>query len=229
MLKIIDIYKRFGGHVVLDGVSLTAESSEIVLISGENGCGKSTLLRIACGILAPTLGDVEIRGHSLERAPQRAKAELGYVPDGMEALPDLLVSEFVAFVGALKPSRDGRPATLDQDWKERLGVLPFWHQRIGALSFGQRKRVAILAALSGNPWLLLLDEPTNGLDPQGSELVRELLAERSKTRRLSVVSTNDTSFASVLSARHHRIEQGKLVAMTAPTISSERSSPDAQR
>lgn len=220
VLKVIDVHKRFGGKVVLDGVTLTAASSDIVVIRGQNGSGKSTLLRIVCGIIEPSRGEVEIRGHSLRREPQNAKAMLGYVPDGMEALPDLLTSEFVALVRTLKSGRDGRPAKLEEEWKERLGVSAFWDQRVGALSFGQRKRVATLAALCGQPWLLLLDEPTNGLDPRGVELVQELLDERRRAGGVTMVSTNDTSFANTIDGSHHRIDDGKLAAL-APALPTE--------
>jgi ABC-2 type transport system ATP-binding protein len=212
VLKIIDVHKRFGHKVVLDTVSLSAEPSDIVVLTGENGSGKSTLLRIVCGILEPTRGHVEICGHSIERAPERAKAVLGYVPDGMETLPDLLASEFIALVRALKPGRASPHAPLEEEWKERLGVGSFWDQRVSALSFGQRKRLAMLAALSGDPRLLLLDEPTNGLDPQGVELVQELLKRRSKTGDATLLSTNDPNFASTLHAKHYRLGDGKLIA-----------------
>lgn len=211
MLKVVDVHKRFGRKVVLAGVALSAQPADIIVVTGQNGSGKSTLLRILCGILEPSRGEVEICGHSLRREPQRAKAMLGYVPDGMEALPDLLSSEFVALVRTLKLGRGGRASPFEEGWRERLGVGAFWELRLGALSFGQRKRVALLAALCDNPRVLLLDEPTNGLDPRGVALVRELLDERNAEGMVTLLSTNDAAFASSLRARRHEIEDARLV------------------
>ena len=213
-----DVHKSLGGMPVLAGVDLTAAPSDIVLVSGLNGSGKSTLLRVMCGLLDTSRGEVSICGCSLRREPRKAKGMLGYVPDGLEVLPDLLASELVALVRTLKPGPDGRPATLDEHWKERLGVTAFWGQRLSALSFGQRKRVALLAALCGSPWLLLLDEPTNGLDAQGVELVKQLLAERQRAERVTVLATNDEGFASALAGRQCRLEHGKLVQLPASPV-----------
>lgn len=213
MLTLSDVHKTLGGAPVLAGVNLTAAPSDIVVVSGPNGAGKSTLLRVMCGLLDANRGEVSICGHSLRREPRKAKGMLGYVPDGLEALPDLLASELVALVRTLKPGPDGGPASLDEEWKERLGVTALWNQRVGALSFGQRKRVALLAALCGSPWLLLLDEPTNGLDAHGVALLRQLLAQRRQAQRVTVLSTNDPGFSSAIPGRHCRLEHGRLVQL----------------
>lgn len=213
VLTLSDVHKTLGGAPVLAGVNLTAAPSDIVVVSGPNGAGKSTLLRVMCGLLDANRGEVSICGHSLRREPRKAKGMLGYVPDGLEALPDLLASELVALVRTLKPGPDGGPASLDEEWKERLGVTALWNQRVGALSFGQRKRVALLAALCGSPWLLLLDEPTNGLDAQGVALLRQLLAQRRQAQRVTVLSTNDPGFSSAIPGRHCRLEHGRLVQL----------------
>jgi ABC-2 type transport system ATP-binding protein len=143
-----------------------------------------------CGIIEPDAGDIVIGGHSLRSEPMLAKAQLGYAPDGAGALPDLLVSEFIALVRALK-SLPVAPAAGELSWRERLGVLELWHQRIRSLSFGQQKRVAIVAALAGSPRVLLLDEPTNGLDTTAVANVVELIEERRRAERVHVIATND--------------------------------------
>lgn len=211
MLNILALHKRLGGRAVLNGVSLVARPSDIIVISGRNGAGKSTLLRLISGLIQPNRGDVEIGGHSLRRAPQQAKALLSYVPDGLEALPDLLASEFVALVRTLRPAANGEPAPLAEEWQRRLGVTAFWNQRLGALSFGQRKRVVLLAALCGAPPLLLLDEPTNGLDTEGVALIGVLLDERARAGGVTMLATNDASFARGISGAHYQLSEGRLV------------------
>lgn len=224
LLKFVDVHKQFGRKVVLAGATVTAASSEIVVIAGQNGSGKSTLLRLACGILEPTSGQIQIGGFSMRRQPQRAKALLGYVPDGLEAMPDLLASEFIALVRTLKPAPNGKPAPLDERWKDRLGVSAFWDQRLLALSFGQRKRVALLAALCGDPPLLLIDEPTNGLDAQGVELIHTLLEQRRTAGAVTLLSTNDIPFASALHATYYHLSGGNLIQV--PNLGQPGESPD---
>jgi|GEM_PF-1030204 len=194
-LEVHSLGKRLGGREVLDELDLSCRASDVVVVTGANGSGKTTLLRILGGMLEPTRGSVVVCGHCLRRDPLAARAHLGYVPDGLETLPELLVSEFLHLVETLKAhAAKPRPVVIDERWRELLGVNATWGQRLTSLSFGQRKRVFVLAALTGQPDLLLLDEPTNGLDVQGVGLMRQLVDERRKAGLITVLSTNDVEF-----------------------------------
>ena len=100
MLKLTEVSKVLASRRVLDRVNLTVERGEVGVVLGENGSGKSTLLRIVCGVLTADGGDVEIDGVSVRRDEARAKAGMGYVPDATEALPELLMREFIDLVRA---------------------------------------------------------------------------------------------------------------------------------
>jgi ABC-2 type transport system ATP-binding protein len=210
MLTVDGVAKTLGGRTLFEEVALRCAPSEVVVLTGANGSGKTTLLRIVSGMIEPTRGTVHICGHSLARDAVRAKRHLGYVPDGLDALPELLVSEFITLVAALKTSSGAEPVRADPVWKERLGIHQIWGQRLRSLSFGQRKRVALLAALVGAPELLILDEPSNGLDPAGVDLIRALIEERRRAGTLTLLATNDGSFESNLGATHYHLESGKL-------------------
>lgn len=210
MLEVDAIEKRLGGRELLRKVSLRGAPGEVVVITGENGSGKTTLLRIVAGMLEPTRGSVRIAGHSLARDPVRAKAHLGYVPDGLDTLPELLVSEFIALVLALKRTRDKPAVSIDERWRERLGVNETWGQRLRSLSFGQRKRATLLAALIGEPGLLILDEPTNGLDAAGTLLIEALLEERQRASLTTLLCTNDLELESRLTATRYHLASGSL-------------------
>jgi len=212
MLEIDDIHKHLGGRSVLDGIHLTGAPGEVIVLTGGNGSGKTTLLRIVAGIIQPSRGRVRICGCDIERDPVRARTQLGYVPDTLDAFPELLVSELIALVVALKQSARGSVPRLDPLWRERLGVASIWGQRLRSLSFGQGKRVALLAALIGDPALLVLDEPSNGLDPSGVELIRALIDERRRAGLLTLLSTNDAELEALLDGKNHHLAAGRLTS-----------------
>ena len=209
-LEVRGVSKKLGHRTILDGVDLRCEPSELVIVRGENGSGKTTLLRLLGGILQPDQGSIHIAGRSLSSEPVRAKAQLGYVPDNLDVVPELAVSELLGLVSALKSQALGAPAAIDVRWRARLGVDAVWDQRLRSLSFGQRKRVALLAALIGEPQLLILDEPTNGLDPAAVDLLVELLDERCRAARATLLTSHDRELAERVSATRYRIASGKL-------------------
>jgi ABC-2 type transport system ATP-binding protein len=211
MLRVNAVSKAFLGRPVLDGIELGCAPGQVCAILGANGSGKSTLLRILCGMIEPDRGSVFILGEPLARGGIAARRQLGYVPDGLTSLPDLRLQEFVALVRSLKqPVSNPVAEQRWLGWRDRLGLDPVWHQRLGTLSFGQRKRACTLAALIGDPWLLLLDEPSNGLDPSGCELMLELFRQRKLAGQATVLTTHDRPFAERLEATQFGLDAGKL-------------------
>jgi ABC-2 type transport system ATP-binding protein len=210
MLEVTDVSKVLGSRRVLDHIHLRLGHDEIGVVLGENGSGKSTLLRVVSGVLTADAGDVAIAGISMRRDEVRAKAKIGYVPDATDALPDLLVREFIDLVRALRRLPLANPEFSSDDWKERLRLGPIWGQAIGSLSFGQRKRMCLLAALCGDPPLLVLDEPSNGLDPEGVELIAEIVRERPRRGRATLISTNDVAFTTSIGGSRYRLAGGTL-------------------
>jgi ABC-type multidrug transport system ATPase subunit len=213
VLHVSAVSKAFLGRTVLDGIELRCAPGEVCAVLGANGSGKSTLLRILCGMIEPDRGSVSILGEPLARGGIAARRNLGYAPDGLESLPDLLVQEFMALVRSLKqPASDPTRDALWLGWRDRLGLEPIWRQRLGTLSFGQRKRAGTLAALIGDPWLLLCDEPSNGLDPAALELMLELIRQRRAAGQATVLATHDRAFADQLETRQFHLEAGRLVS-----------------
>jgi ABC-type multidrug transport system ATPase subunit len=214
MLRVNDVTKAFLGRRILDGIELGCAAGEVCAILGVNGSGKSTLLRILCGMIEPDRGSVSILGEELARGGVAARRLLGYVPDGLATFPDLLVQEFMALVRSLKqPVSTPEAEQRWLGWRDHLGLESVWRQRLGTLSFGQRKRACTLAALIGDPWLLLFDEPSNGLDPDGAERMLELIRQRTSAGQATLFATHDRSFAERLEARLFRLDAGKLTPL----------------
>lgn len=216
MLSVTHAKKRLGARAVLDGVDLCCAAGEIALVLGQNGSGKSTLLRAAAGIFDLDAGSIEIAGHSLRGQPTLAKSKLGYAPDGLEALPDLRASEYLSLVRGLRSLPVGPLAPTELEWRERLGIAELAGQRLHSLSFGQRKRVALAAALSGSPPLLLFDEPSSGLDPTGVDALAELIRKGQRAGHCHVITSNDAAFMARVGGTRHHVRGGRLV-----TIASE--------
>lgn len=208
MSLVIDrVAKRFGGREVLRGLSLSCERGESIAVVGPNGAGKSTLLGVVAGLLEPEAGSVSLEGEPLlGRHAFKARARLGYVPEGADPPPHLLAGELLALCAALKQADIPPPDLLD-----RLGVAPLLDQPVGSLSLGQRRRTCLAAALVGDPLLLVLDEPTNGLDPGGVEMLASLIRDRGEGGNMALISTHDLAFAAAAGARFVRLENGRTV------------------
>jgi ABC-type multidrug transport system ATPase subunit len=179
MLKITHLTKWFGSRRVLDDVSLEVARGERVVVLGENGCGKSTLLQIVSGVIDADEGDV------------RLPDAIGYAPEKPDIPEHLLAREWLDLVASLKRSRA---------IKNELGVSELLGRKVGALSLGQRQRVSLVAAFTGEPPLLVLDEPTNALDAESRESVIARLRDAT-----ALVATHDRDFADRIATRVIRL------------------------
>lgn len=184
LLEIHGLNTYYGESHILRDVDLTVKAGEMVCLIGRNGVGKTTLLKSLIGLLRPRRGEIVFNGDCLDRqAPyQRARAGLGYVPQGREIIPQLTVEDNLslgmeALPGGLRGNRRIDPFVYDL-----FPVLKeFLPRKGGDLSGGQQQQLAIARALLGKPKLLLLDEPTEGIQPnivQDIEVaVRRIIAE----------------------------------------------------
>ncbi len=209
-LEIQNLKKRLSGRLILDGVDLCCTDGEVIVVLGANGSGKSTFLRLCAGLLEPSNGTVRLAGFDVS-GNSDARRHLGYVPDLADPLPELAVAEYLALVSALKQEPPPSPELLQQ-----FAVTPLLTQRIGTLSFGQRKRTCLVAALLGDPWLLILDEPSSGLDATGIEELAALLAKRREKGHATLLCTNEQSFAEQIAGRQYRLSAGRLLASGLP-------------
>jgi ABC-2 type transport system ATP-binding protein len=148
------------GVPVLDGVSFSVGAGEVVGLLGRNGAGKTTLIRIAMGMLHPQAGSVRVFGVSPFDDPVGVKKRIGYAAEDQVLPGRSSIAELTAFHRYLFPNWD---AAWERQLLDRFNLDPT--QRIGKLSKGQARQVALLCALCHRPELLILDEPGGGLDP----------------------------------------------------------------
>ena len=184
LLEIHGLNTYYGESHILRDVDLTVKAGEMVCLIGRNGVGKTTLLKSLIGLLWPRRGEIVFNGDGLDRqAPyQRARAGLGYVPQGREIIPQLTVEDNLSLGMEALPGGLRRNRSIDPFVYDLFPVLKeFLPRKGGDLSGGQQQQLAIARALLGKPKLLLLDEPTEGIQPnivQDIEVaVRRIISE----------------------------------------------------
>ena len=164
MLTVDGINQYYGGSHILRDVSLQAQSGHITVLLGRNGVGKTTLLKALMGLIPIRTGTISFDGKPIQNATpyQRARAGIGYVPQGREIFARLSVEENLRMGLAGKPAGTPIPPELYELFPALKQML---NRRGGDLSGGQQQQLAIARALAAKPRLLILDEPTEGIQP----------------------------------------------------------------
>ncbi|CAM5627674.1 ABC transporter ATP-binding protein OS=Streptomyces alboniger OX=132473 GN=CP975_05625 PE=4 SV=1 [Streptomyces alboniger] len=193
---------RYGGTRALDDVSLRLAPGVTGLL-GPNGAGKTTLLRVLATALPADHGAFTVLGNDpgTARGRQEVRRSLGYLPQTPGFHPDFTAFEFVDYVAILKEltNRAARHREVRRVLDE-VDLADVRGRRIKKLSGGMRQRVALAAALVGDPGFLVLDEPTVGLDPEQRMRFRELIAQAGEGRTV-LLSTHQTEDVAMLCHR----------------------------
>jgi urea transport system ATP-binding protein len=187
LLQLSSVETDIGGSRILRGVNLEVNSGEVVALMGRNGVGKTTSLKSITGLLSIRAGTITFDGQRIDQLPPdvRARAGLGYVPQGRDIFPHLTIEENLR-VG-LVVHRRGRAS--DQEGLEKVfSLFPVLKEMLarkgGVLSGGQQQQLAIARALLTKPKLLILDEPTEGIQPSIIEQIGDTL-KKLKTSNIS--------------------------------------------
>jgi ABC-2 type transport system ATP-binding protein len=172
-LAVRGLAKRYGSIEALRGVDLEVAEGELVGLLGPNGAGKSTLTKIACGLVRPSSGRVEVSGTAAGSLDARRR--LGYLAELFRFPGWASADELLILHQRLSGSPGGEAERTEL--LELVGLLEARTRRVEAMSKGMQQRLGIAQALVGTPRVLLLDEPTSALDPVGRRVVRTLLDE----------------------------------------------------
>ena len=184
-IEIHGISKRFGSVQAVSDLSFEVEAGRVTGFLGPNGAGKSTTLRILLGLVHPNGGNATFDGRKFEELPEPS-AEVGAVLEEASFHPGRTGRNHLRILAAA----GGHPASRVQEVLELVGIAGAGNRRVKGYSMGMRQRLAIAAALLGDPEVLILDEPANGLDPPGIRWMRELLRSEAGRGRAVLVSSH---------------------------------------
>jgi len=212
MLKVENLNQYYGGSHILRDLSFEIPTGKVTSLLGRNGVGKSTLLRTLMGIVPARTGAIRFGEADLTQAKphDRARAGIGYVPQGREIFARLTVAENLEMGLATRP----RGATVPSRVFEMFPVLAqMMRRRGGDLSGGQQQQLAIGRALAMNPKLLILDEPTEGIQPSIIKDIERAIRSLASTGEMAILLVEQYyDFARSLADQYLVMERGEIIA-----------------
>ncbi len=221
ILRIENLYKKFGENDVLKGVNLTVKRGEVISIIGSSGSGKSTFLRCINLLEQPTSGSIFYEGQNIHGGKfdihlYRAKVGMVFQSfnlfDNMTALKNCMVGQINVLGRKKKEAEETAKAYLD-----KVGMLKYINARPRQLSGGQKQRVAIARALAMDPDVILFDEPTSALDPEMVGEVMGVMDALAASGLTMLAVTHEMSFARDVSSRVVFMDDGVIAEEGAPS------------
>lgn len=218
MIEVIEAFKSFNSHKVLDSLSLKIETGSTCVIIGRSGCGKSVLLKHIVGLFKPDNGKILIDGKDVailnEGQLKPLRMKISMVFQGGALFDSMTVAENVAF-GLIEHQRLPQKEILERAEESLclVGLCGVGNLMPSELSGGMKKRVALARAICIRPDIILYDEPTTGIDPITSDSINELIKDlHDKLKVTSVVVTHDMRSAYKIADKIAMMYQGKIIA-----------------
>lgn len=215
MIKVKNVTKKYGNFIAVEDINFQIEEGEIIGLLGPNGAGKSTTMNMITGYIEPSEGEIIIGGHDILKNPNKAKAQIGYMPEGVPLYQDLTVKEFVSYMADLKKVSKTEKKEKVQEALEKTNLVEVSNKLIKNISRGYKQRVSLAGALVTNPKILILDEPTVGLDPKQITEIRELIKSL-EGKHTIILSSHILSEVSQICKKVIIINKGKIVAIDTP-------------
>lgn len=217
MIEIRNLHKQFGNKLVLQGVDLSIEKGETVVVVGRSGCGKSVLLKHIVRLLEPDQGTVTIEGRDIGTLSQKEMYEIrkkfGFLFQGAALFDSMTVGENVALPLVESDQKHAKEfiSKAVAEKLELVGLKGIEALKPAELSGGMRKRVGLARALITEPQYILYDEPTTGLDPIMSDTIDNLIRELADRLQVtSIVVTHDMFSVKNIAERVVMMHEGKI-------------------
>lgn len=182
--------RHFGDVKAVDGVDLEIPEGQIYGFLGPNGSGKTTMIRTLCGLLTPTAGDIRVLGLNIPAQAEKLRSKIGYMTQKFSLYDDLTVEENMRFMGRIYGIKHADARRRIEHLLQHYALSPMRDRFAGAMSGGQRQRLALAVATLHAPILLFLDEPTSAVDPENRRDFWEKLFDLSDAGTTILVSTH---------------------------------------
>lgn len=217
-IELKGVHKRFGSKVVLDGVDLSVEPGESLVIIGGSGSGKSVTLKCILGLITPDKGSIKVDGREVTRLTGRAREDVnrkfGMLFQAAALFDSLTVWENVAFAliqGRGLGRKEAKEIALQK--LAKVGLGPEVGERSPSeLSGGMQKRVGLARAIAAEPEIIFFDEPTTGLDPIMADVINDLIVATVKDMGVTTLSiTHDMASARKIADKIAMIYKGKII------------------
>ncbi len=215
LLAIKNLKKAYGEHIVLDGIDLTVDRGEVVVVIGPSGCGKSTLLRCVNALEDIQGGQVLLDGEPVRRGAKdisRLRQKIGMVFQSYDLFPHKNILENILLAPIKVQKRQRAEAEREAlELLDRVGLKDRRDDYPRQLSGGQKQRVAIVRALIMHPEILLLDEITAALDPEMVHEVLQVVLALARSGSTMLIVTHEMAFARAIADRVIFLEDGHIV------------------
>ena len=211
MIELINVSKRYGSKVAVEGLNLRIDRGELFAFLGPNGAGKTTTIKMMCGLLFPTEGSVRVGGFDMRRQGDQARQLISYLPDVPYLYDKLTGREFLQFIADMYGMPRDRSAKKIDEVIELFELTDFVDDLTERYSHGMRQRTVFSSALLHEPQVLIVDEPTVGLDPASVRKLKNILREQTKGGTTVFLSTHTLDIVQELATRIGIIHRGKLI------------------
>jgi osmoprotectant transport system ATP-binding protein len=227
-----DVHFRIGDRDILNGLTLSIEPGETLVLLGRSGSGKTTALRLINGMILPSSGEVRVDGKTtLEWDRVRLRRGIGYVIQEGGLFPHFTIERNIGLVPRLEGWPETKIGARVVTLLNSVNLSPedFAHRLPRELSGGQRQRVGVARALAADPKILLFDEPFGALDPVTRlDLQREFIRLRAEFGKTSVFVTHDVQEAMKLATRIALLHEGNLAFLGTPSDFEASQHPEAR-
>jgi len=213
VLKAIDLKKKYGKKIAVNGISLEVKTGEVVGLLGPNGAGKTTTFYMIMGALKPDHGNIFLDDMELTHFPMYKRAQMGvsYLPQEASVFRKLTVFENIYSILELKKTDKEEAARKTHELLNLMGIDKLKNEKVYNLSGGERRRVEIARSLAITPKFLLLDEPFTGIDPKTREEIQDIIINLKNLNIGVLITDHNVRETLSITDRAYIIYQGEIL------------------